>query len=161
MNRAATANWKCWPKRLKHANSISRTLQSIHSFTIHIFITTTVWAMDGMPIGLFCLVLSNPMILGGILMLSIEYVHKRARLFRVELSLAVLAGLLVIFFIWQILRVLLVIKWRHWIEALLMEHYIFLFLFVVWIVFIFSWSLATACVGFWLNASIGLIGVPL
>ena len=63
-----------------------------------------------MPIGLFCLVLSNPMILGGILMLSIEYVHKRARLFRVELSLAVLAGLLVIFFIWQILRVLLVIK---------------------------------------------------
>jgi hypothetical protein len=39
-------------------------------------------------------------------MLHIEYIHKRARLFRVELSLRVLAVLLVLFLIWQILSVL-------------------------------------------------------
>jgi len=39
-------------------------------------------------------------------MLHIEYIHKRARLFRVELSLRVLAVLLVLILIWQILSVL-------------------------------------------------------
>lgn len=43
-------------------------------------------------------------------MLSIEYVHKRAKLFRIELSLLVVACLVVIILIWQILRVLMVIK---------------------------------------------------
>lgn len=36
-------------------------------------------------------------------MLHIEYIHKRARLFRVELSFRVLAVLLVLMLIWQIL----------------------------------------------------------
>lgn len=39
-------------------------------------------------------------------MLHIEYIHKRACLFRVELSLRVLAILLVLILIWQILSVL-------------------------------------------------------
>lgn len=43
-------------------------------------------------------------------MLSIEYIHKRVKLFRIELSLLVVACLAVIILIWQILRVLLVLK---------------------------------------------------
>jgi hypothetical protein len=43
-------------------------------------------------------------------MLSIEYVHKRVKLFRIELSLLVVACLAVIILIWQILRVLMAIK---------------------------------------------------
>lgn len=43
-------------------------------------------------------------------MLSIEYVHKRVKLFRIEISLLVIACLAVIILIWQILRVLMVIK---------------------------------------------------
>ena len=43
-------------------------------------------------------------------MLSIEYVHKRIRLFRLELSLVVLACLVVIILVWQILRTLMAIK---------------------------------------------------
>lgn len=43
-------------------------------------------------------------------MLSIEYVHKRVKLFRIELSLLVVACLAVVILIWQILRVLMVLK---------------------------------------------------
>ena len=43
-------------------------------------------------------------------MLSIEYIHKRSRLFRIELSLIVVASLIVLIFIWQILSVLKFIK---------------------------------------------------
>ena len=43
-------------------------------------------------------------------MLSIEYIHKRVKLFRIELSLLVVACLAVIILIWQILRVLMAIK---------------------------------------------------
>lgn len=43
-------------------------------------------------------------------MLSIEYVHKRVKLFRIELSLIVVACLAVIILVWQILRVLMVLK---------------------------------------------------
>ena len=43
-------------------------------------------------------------------MLSIEYFHKRVRLFRLELSLMMVACLAVILLIWQVLRVLLVFK---------------------------------------------------
>ena len=43
-------------------------------------------------------------------MLSIEYTHKRAKLFRIELSLIAVAVLGVIFLIWQILNVLRVFK---------------------------------------------------
>lgn len=43
-------------------------------------------------------------------MLSIEYVHKRVRLFRVELSLIVVACLIVLMLLWQILSVLKIIK---------------------------------------------------
>ncbi len=39
-------------------------------------------------------------------MLSIEYVHKRSRLFRVELSLVVVAVLTVLMLLWQMLSVL-------------------------------------------------------
>jgi len=39
-------------------------------------------------------------------MLSIEYIHKRSRLFRVELSLIVVATLIVLIFVWQILSLL-------------------------------------------------------
>ena len=42
--------------------------------------------------------------------LSIEYIHKRAKLFRIELSLIAVAVLAVIFFIWQILNVLRIFK---------------------------------------------------
>ena len=43
-------------------------------------------------------------------MLSIEYVHKRVRLFRIELSLMIVASLVLVFFVWQILQVLKIIK---------------------------------------------------
>jgi hypothetical protein len=43
-------------------------------------------------------------------MLSIEYTHKRAKIFRIELSLLVVGVLVVIFFLWQILSVLKIIK---------------------------------------------------
>jgi hypothetical protein len=43
-------------------------------------------------------------------MLSIEYVHKRMKLFRIELSLLVVACLAVIILVWQILRALMAIK---------------------------------------------------
>jgi hypothetical protein len=43
-------------------------------------------------------------------MLSIEYVHKRATLFRIELSLLMIACFAVIILIWQMLRVLMVLK---------------------------------------------------
>jgi hypothetical protein len=43
-------------------------------------------------------------------MLSIEYVHKRVRLFRIELRLVVVASILVLILVWQILRVLMVLK---------------------------------------------------
>ena len=43
-------------------------------------------------------------------MLSIEYVHKRVRLFRLELSLVVLACLGIILMVWQLLMVLRIFK---------------------------------------------------
>ena len=43
-------------------------------------------------------------------MLSIEYIHKRAKLFRVELSLVVLAMLAVLILVWQILTTLKIVK---------------------------------------------------
>ena len=43
-------------------------------------------------------------------MLSIEYVHKRVKLFRIELSLIVVACLIVLIFIWQILKALSIFK---------------------------------------------------
>ncbi len=43
-------------------------------------------------------------------MLSIEYIHKRVKLFRIELSLLVVACLVVIILIWQILRSLMVLR---------------------------------------------------
>lgn len=43
-------------------------------------------------------------------MLSIEYVHKRVKLFRIELRLVVFASILVLTLIWQILRALMVLK---------------------------------------------------
>ncbi|MDF9787565.1 hypothetical protein [Polynucleobacter sphagniphilus] len=43
-------------------------------------------------------------------MLSIEYVHKRVKLFRIELSLMIVASMVLVFFIWQILQVLKIIK---------------------------------------------------
>ena len=39
-------------------------------------------------------------------MLSIEYIRKRSRLFRIELSLIVVATLVVLIFVWQILSLL-------------------------------------------------------
>jgi hypothetical protein len=39
-------------------------------------------------------------------MLSIEYTHKRSRLFKVELSLIVVATFIVLIFVWQILSLL-------------------------------------------------------
>lgn len=39
-------------------------------------------------------------------MLSIEYIHKRSKLFRIELSLVVVAVLMVLIMVWQILSVL-------------------------------------------------------
>jgi hypothetical protein len=43
-------------------------------------------------------------------MLSIEYIHKRVRLFRIELSLMVVACLAVLIFLWQLLGVLRIFK---------------------------------------------------
>jgi hypothetical protein len=43
-------------------------------------------------------------------MLSIEYVHKRVRLFRIELSLVTVACLGVMLMIWQLLMVLGILK---------------------------------------------------
>ncbi|MDH6248378.1 hypothetical protein [Polynucleobacter sphagniphilus] len=43
-------------------------------------------------------------------MLSIEYVHKRVKLFRIELSLMIVASMVLVFFVWQILQVLKIIK---------------------------------------------------
>jgi len=43
-------------------------------------------------------------------MLSIEYIHKRVKLFRIELSLVVVAILAVLFFVWQILSILRFVK---------------------------------------------------
>lgn len=43
-------------------------------------------------------------------MLSIEYTHKRARLFRIELSLLMVGALAVVIFFWQILSILKIIK---------------------------------------------------
>ncbi len=43
-------------------------------------------------------------------MLSIEYVHKRVKLFRIELSLVIVACFAAIILIWQTLRILLVLK---------------------------------------------------
>jgi hypothetical protein len=42
-------------------------------------------------------------------MLSIEYVHKRARLFRIELSLVAVACLGMMLILWQLLMVLRII----------------------------------------------------
>jgi hypothetical protein len=43
-------------------------------------------------------------------MLSIKYVHKRVRLLRIELSLAVLACLGIVLMVWQLLKVLRILK---------------------------------------------------
>lgn len=43
-------------------------------------------------------------------MLSIEYVHKRVKLFRIEFSLMIVASMVLVFFVWQILQVLKIIK---------------------------------------------------
>jgi hypothetical protein len=43
-------------------------------------------------------------------MLSIAYVHKRVRLFRIELSLVVLACLGIVLMVWQLLMVLRILK---------------------------------------------------
>jgi hypothetical protein len=43
-------------------------------------------------------------------MLSIEYVHKRVRLFRIELSLVVFAFLGIMLMLWQLLKVLRILK---------------------------------------------------
>jgi hypothetical protein len=43
-------------------------------------------------------------------MLSIEYIHKRVKVFKIELSLLIIACLVVVFFVWQILSTIKV--WR-------------------------------------------------
>ena len=43
-------------------------------------------------------------------MLSIEYVHKRVKVFKIELSLLIIACLAVVFFVWQILSALKILK---------------------------------------------------
>jgi len=43
-------------------------------------------------------------------MLSIEYTHKRAKVFRIELSLLMVGTLAVMIVFWQILSVLKIIK---------------------------------------------------
>lgn len=43
-------------------------------------------------------------------MLSIEYVHKRVKVFKIELSLLIVACLVVVFFAWQILGALKILK---------------------------------------------------
>lgn len=49
-------------------------------------------------------------LLKGNKMLSIEYTHKRSRLFRIELSLIVIATFVVLIFVWQILSILKFLK---------------------------------------------------
>lgn len=43
-------------------------------------------------------------------MLSSEYTHKRSRLFRIEMSLVVVASFIVLILFWQILSVLKFLK---------------------------------------------------
>ncbi|WP_255533980.1 hypothetical protein [Polynucleobacter sp. MWH-Berg-3C6] len=43
-------------------------------------------------------------------MLSIEYTHKRAKLFRLELSLLMVSVLAVIILFWQVLSILKIVK---------------------------------------------------
>lgn len=43
-------------------------------------------------------------------MLSVEYTHKRSKLFRIELSLVVVASFVVLILVWQILSALKFIK---------------------------------------------------
>ena len=43
-------------------------------------------------------------------MLSIEYTHKRAKIFRLELSLLMVSVLAVIILFWQVLSILKIIK---------------------------------------------------
>jgi hypothetical protein len=43
-------------------------------------------------------------------MLSIEYIHKRAKLFRIELSFVIIAVMVVLILIWQILLILKIVK---------------------------------------------------
>jgi hypothetical protein len=43
-------------------------------------------------------------------MLSIDYVHKRVRLFRIELSLGIVASLGITMMIWQLLMALRILK---------------------------------------------------
>ena len=43
-------------------------------------------------------------------MLSIEYVHKRVRLFRIELSLVAVACLGIMLMVWQLLMLLRILK---------------------------------------------------
>lgn len=44
-------------------------------------------------------------------MLSIEYIDKRVRFFRIELSLIVLACFVAFLFFWQLLSMLRIVKW--------------------------------------------------
>jgi len=39
-------------------------------------------------------------------MLHIEYIHKRSKLFRIELSLVIVVALVVLVLVWQVLSVL-------------------------------------------------------
>ncbi len=43
-------------------------------------------------------------------MLSIEYTHKRAKIFRLELSLLMVSVLAVIILFWQVLSILKIVK---------------------------------------------------
>lgn len=43
-------------------------------------------------------------------MLSIEYTHKRAKIFRLELSLLMVSVLAVIILFWQVLNILKIVK---------------------------------------------------
>lgn len=43
-------------------------------------------------------------------MLSIEYTHKRAKIFRLELSLLMVSVLTVIILFWQVLSILKIVK---------------------------------------------------
>ena len=43
-------------------------------------------------------------------MLSIEYTYKRAKVFRIELSLLMLSTLAVLMLLWQVLSILKIIK---------------------------------------------------
>ena len=74
-------------------------------------ITKIVQGLEKSPITEFTFLLKNfqdesPVSVKDFYMLHIEYIHKRARLFRVELSFRILAVLIVLMLIWQILSVL-------------------------------------------------------